>query len=526
MKRILVTGATGFIGNYVIPQLLQRNCDVIATSVQEAKARQCSWFPKVTYVPFNLEQFDPAVDYYEFFGRPDAMIHLAWEGLPNYKAAFHTEVNLPRHRALLQNLVAHGLPDLTVTGTCFEYGMQEGPLQEDMPVYPHNPYARAKDELRKYLQELQQQHPYLLKWVRLFYMYGRGQSPNSLLSQLEAALAKNEPVFNMSGGEQVRDFLPVEKVAANIVSIALQSAVTGVINCCSGQPVTVKQFVEDYLKKHHATISLNLGYYPYPDYEPMRFWGDVTKLKKVHMDPIQAFIDERSQRIQQNSTNESLINAANNFNVESNKAQYSYNFSWMGRPIIQYPQDMIAMQEIIWEVKPDLIIETGIAHGGSLIYYASLLELIGHGEVLGIDIDIRTHNRTEIEKHPMFKRIAMLEGSAVSQEIVEQVRKIAAGKERVMVCLDSNHTHEHVLQELELYAPFVTKGSYLVVFDTIVEFMPNDYLPGGRPWNKGNNPQTAVDAFLRINDSFQIQKEIDNKLLISVAPNGYLKRIK
>lgn len=242
-------------------------------------------------------------------------------------------------------------------------------------------------------------------------------------------------------------------------------------------------------------------------------------------DPKAAFINERERRIESYANNTELKHAADAFNVASNKAQYSYNFSWMGRPIIQYPQDILAMQEIIWQLKPDLIIETGIAHGGSLIYYASLLELIGKGEVLGIDIDIRAHNRAEIEAHPMFKRIKMIQGSAISQEIVDQVATHAKGKETVLVCLDSNHTHEHVLEELRLYSPFVTKGSYLVVFDTIVEYLPDNYMPG-RAWGKGDNPLTAVKEFLQKNDQFETDNTIDNKLLISVAPEGYLKRIK
>jgi cephalosporin hydroxylase len=237
------------------------------------------------------------------------------------------------------------------------------------------------------------------------------------------------------------------------------------------------------------------------------------------------FIEERIKRIRNNGENKTLLTAAEVFNVESNKAQYSYNFSWLGRPIIQYPQDMVAMQEIIWDIKPDLIIETGIAHGGSLIYYASLLEMIGTGEVLGIDVDIRAHNRSEIEKHKMFKRIQMIEGSSTSKEILDKVKKIASRKRKILVCLDSNHTHEHVLRELELYAPFVTVGSYIVVFDTIVENLPDNYLPG-RPWSRANNPKTAVLEFLEKNDQFQIDKDIDRKLLISVAPGGYLKRIR
>lgn len=241
--------------------------------------------------------------------------------------------------------------------------------------------------------------------------------------------------------------------------------------------------------------------------------------------PVQDFINERRHRISSNGTNNKLQQAAGAFNVESNKAQYSYNFSWMGRPIIQYPQDMIAMQELIWEVKPDLIIETGIAHGGSLIYYASILEMIGKGEVLGIDIEIREHNRKEIEAHPMFKRISMIEGSSVDNSTVAKVANIAGSKKTVMVCLDSNHTHSHVTEELKSYAPFVTAGSYLVVFDTIVENLPENYLPG-RAWSRGDNPMTAVEEFLRTHPDFIIDQDIDNKLLVSVAPKGYLRKIK
>lgn len=236
------------------------------------------------------------------------------------------------------------------------------------------------------------------------------------------------------------------------------------------------------------------------------------------------FKKECKQRIIKNSQNEELISAAQSFNVASNKAQYSYNFSWMGRPVIQYPQDLIAMQEIIWNLKPDLIIETGIAHGGSLIFYSSLLEMIGNGEVLGIDIDIRQHNKTEIENHPMNKRIRMIEGSSIDPKIIDQVATIVKGKATVLVLLDSNHTHDHVLSELKLYSPFVTKNSYLVCFDTIVEDMPEGYLPN-RAWSIGSNPKTAVHEFLKSHPEFEIDKSIQNKLLITVAPDGYLIRI-
>lgn len=206
--------------------------------------------------------------------------------------------------------------------------------------------------------------------------------------------------------------------------------------------------------------------------------------------------------------------------------KYAYNFSWMGRPIIQFPQDMLAMQEIIWATKPDLIIETGIAHGGSLVYYASLMEMMQlDGYVLGIDIDIRAHNRAEIEAHPMHKRIQMIQGSSIAAETVAQVAQHAKGKKSVLVILDSNHTHEHVQQELKHYAPFVTKDNYLVVFDTLVEDMPDDLIQD-RPWGKGNNPKTAVREFLKTNDQFEIDKAIEAKILITVAPDGYLKRVR
>lgn len=205
--------------------------------------------------------------------------------------------------------------------------------------------------------------------------------------------------------------------------------------------------------------------------------------------------------------------------------KYPYNFTWMGRPIIQLPQDIMAMQEIIWKVKPDLIIETGIAHGGSLIFYASMLELIGEeGQILGIDVDVRQHNRVEIETHPMFKRITMIEGSSIDAKIVKQVYDFAQDKSRVLLVLDSNHTHDHVLQELELYSPLVTKDSYLVVFDTLIEDMPEDFFPD-RPWGRNNNPKTAVWEFLKTNKRFEIDKDMEAKLLITVSPDGYLKCI-
>ena len=236
------------------------------------------------------------------------------------------------------------------------------------------------------------------------------------------------------------------------------------------------------------------------------------------------FDEDVARRVRALRNADTLKARSMEFMRESIDARYSYNFSWMGRPIIQYPQDMIAMQEILWEVRPELIVETGIAHGGSLVYYASLCELIGQGEVLGIDIDIRPHNREAIEAHPMFRRISLLQGSSTDPAIVQQVSARAAGK-RVLVVLDSNHTHDHVLAELEAYAPLVSVGSYCVVFDTIVEDLPPGLYPD-RNWDVGNNPKTAVHAFLARDDRFEIDRDIEAKVQITVAPDGYLRRIK
>ncbi len=252
------------------------------------------------------------------------------------------------------------------------------------------------------------------------------------------------------------------------------------------------------------------------------------------------FQEEVIERISANGVDESLNHAAAEFMRSSFSPKYSYNFAWLGRPIIQYPQDMSAVQELIWQIKPDLIVETGIAHGGSLIFSASMLALLDMCEaiesgqafdpktsrrkVLGIDIDIRAHNRAAIEAHPMASRIQMIQGSSIAPEVIEQVHQVAKGYQRILVCLDSNHTHDHVLSELQAYAPLTSKGSYCIVFDTIVEDMPADMFPD-RPWGPGNNPKTAVWEYLKTHPEFEIDKSIQNKLLITVAPDGFLKRV-
>ncbi|RJP24570.1 MAG: cephalosporin hydroxylase [Candidatus Abyssobacteria bacterium SURF_5] len=243
------------------------------------------------------------------------------------------------------------------------------------------------------------------------------------------------------------------------------------------------------------------------------------------MDIIEQFQKERKENIERLGKSQYLKQMGIDFIIKTAKYKYSYNFTWLGRPIIQFPQDILAMQEIIWEVKPDLIIETGIAHGGSIVLSASMLELIGKGEVLGIDIDIRPHNRKAIEEHPLYKRITLLEGSSIASEILSKVENFAKMRDKILVFLDSSHTYDHVLAELRTYSKFVSIGSYLVVFDTVIEDMPEE-LFSGKPWKKGNNPKIAVRDFLKMTDAFVEVDDIPNKLLITVAPGGYLKRVR
>ncbi|MCT7995218.1 cephalosporin hydroxylase family protein [Laspinema olomoucense] len=248
------------------------------------------------------------------------------------------------------------------------------------------------------------------------------------------------------------------------------------------------------------------------------------------MNNIDKFKMDCTKEIQVMGEISTLTEGAIDFVKTVNPYKYSYHFEWLGRPIIQYPQDIIATQELIYSIQPDLIIETGIAHGGSLIFSASMLELNAacggpqDAEVLGLDIDIRQHNREAIEIHPMFKRISMIQGSSIAPEIIEQVKAKAADKKKILVSLDSNHTHDHVLAELEAYAPLVSVGSYCIVFDSIIEDFPDDMFPD-RPWGKGNNPKTAVWEYLKTHPEFEIDKSIQHKLLITVAPDGYLKRV-
>jgi cephalosporin hydroxylase len=244
------------------------------------------------------------------------------------------------------------------------------------------------------------------------------------------------------------------------------------------------------------------------------------------MDDRKLFLKMRAENIRLMGKSKTLKKIASNFIEKSALVGYAYNFDWLGLPIIQLPQDIVAVQEIIWKTKPDVIVETGVARGGSLVLSASILHIVNrHGKVIGIDIDIRDHNRKAIMEHPLAFRIHLVQGSSIEQETLFRVRKHISPTDKVLVILDSNHTHEHVSKELELYSSLVQKDSYIIVMDTGIDDRPENFFPN-RPWGKGNNPKTAVKEFLRTNDRFVIDKDIESKLLITAAPSGYLKRIK
>lgn len=274
--KVMVTGATGFVGRHVVSELLVRGHSVVAIARGTKRAREMPWLDRVEFIQCDLhENFQPLLQP----GRlPSAIVHLAWPGLPNYRDFFHISKNLPADLAFLEAAVKSGVPHLIVAGTCLEYGMQYGPLTEEMETSPATPYGFSKDSLRKALQLLQKENPFTFQWMRLFYLYGEGQNRNSLLAQLDRAMDEGQAVFNMSAGDQLRDYLPVQEVAENFVFALENPQIEGVINCCSGIPISVLDLVKQRCHTKASNIELNKGYYPYPDYEPLAFWGVPSKL--------------------------------------------------------------------------------------------------------------------------------------------------------------------------------------------------------------------------------------------------------
>ncbi len=277
MIKVAVTGASGFIGRYVLSELANHPVEIMAISRESD--RKLPLLDNGCWVQFDIGK--PPVNVFNLMNRPDVLIHLAWQGLPNYQSQHHVETELPSQYTFLKQVLSQGLKSLVVTGTCFEYGMQSGSLSEEDETRPDNPYGLAKNTLRQQLECLKAAHQFKLTWARLFYMYGDGQPSNSLWPQLKSAVEQGKAEFNMSGGEQLRDYLHVSKVARQLVALALKQQDIGVINLCSGKPLSVRSLVEAWIRRNNWNIELNLGYYPYPDYEPMAFWGESSKIKSL-----------------------------------------------------------------------------------------------------------------------------------------------------------------------------------------------------------------------------------------------------
>jgi dTDP-6-deoxy-L-talose 4-dehydrogenase (NAD+) len=277
--KVLVTGATGFVGRHLVAALLARGCEVRAVARNPETAQGMPWINDVEFISADIHV--PDLDVAALVKGIDALAHLAWPGLPNYRALFHFEHNLMADYRFIKSAVEAGVQQVLVTGTCFEYGMQSGPLSESTEPQPCNPYGLAKHTLHLFLQNLQQQQPFTLQWARLFYLHGEGQNPNSLLAALDRAIDAGEPTFNMSAGEQLRDFLAIETAAENLAAIVHKRDFNGVINCASGQPVSVRALVEKRLRERGASMDLNLGHYPYPTHEPLAFWAVVDRLQQL-----------------------------------------------------------------------------------------------------------------------------------------------------------------------------------------------------------------------------------------------------
>lgn len=277
METVLVTGATGFVGRRVIQELLNQPIHIIATARNEHKISQMPWYDKIEFIPYDFNK--PIKDCYTHFHQPNRVIHTAWQGLPNYQSKHHLEKNLPGQLRFLNGLIVSGLKDLTVTGTCLEYGLKEGKLSEEMQVSPNTVYALAKQSLYRSLHHLRKQHDFDLKWLRLFYLFGEGQSEHALLPQLQRAIGRGQTSFNMSPGDQLRDYLDIDTCAELIVKLAFQNKIDDIINCCSGKPTQLRDLINNYLADQRSTIRINYGYYEYAKHEPHSFWGDTKKLQ-------------------------------------------------------------------------------------------------------------------------------------------------------------------------------------------------------------------------------------------------------
>lgn len=392
--QVIVSGATGFVGQHLVPLLLNSNYQVVATARELDKAKQFDWFNYVHFIPLDFHKNSPQINIEDGAG----LIHLAWQGLPNYKSLFHFEENLPFNYKFVKSLVLSGVRQVLITGTCAEYGFQSGPIASTATPLPNNPYAVAKNCLRQQLDFLSQEHPFRLQWARLFYMYGRGQNTKSMLSQLDVAIENNEAIYNMSGGEQLRDYLSIQEVSQQLFDL-FDSERTGTYNICSGNPVSVRRLAEQRVRERKANIKLNLGHYPYPDYEPMAFWG-VRDVGQTFLLPTlpNAPLHNKTQNQTEapiRLRRQTALNFVENEAFDSSLIDYSENYENNQSHSTKFKEHMLCVLELLKSKLPknSIVAEVGCGKGD----FVEMIKFDGHFEVKGFDASYDGNNKA-IEK--------------------------------------------------------------------------------------------------------------------------------
>ena len=417
-KRIIVTGATGFVGQHLVPLLLENGHKVVAVARDEEKARLFDWFNEVEFVSTCLSYGTKHLK----ISQGMSLIHLAWAGLPNYKSTFHFEQNLPESYEFIKSCIADGVNQVLVAGTCFEYGFRSGPIAANVQPCPSNPYGLAKDTLRQQLEFLSIEKPYCLQWARLFYMYGKGQSPKSILSQLDAAIDNGDAVFNMSGGEQLRDYLPIEVLVKQLYDLH-QSQTKGAFNICSGKPISIRRLVEERIQKRSANITLNLGYYPYPDYEPMAFWGirDVGETSLVPALP-NAPLKEKDNNEQVLAPMRLRLNTRLNFveneAFDGSLIDYSENYENSQAHSVKFQTHMKSVLALLKQQAKQgaLIVEVGCGKGD----FVEMVQADGFFKIQGYDASYEGNN-TAIEKRYLNEDDRIKADLVVLRHVLEHV---------------------------------------------------------------------------------------------------------
>ncbi len=565
--RVLLTGASGFLGKHVLARLRAYGAEVVLLG--RSRPADTADLPWLALDMLDQSDWESTLQQV----RASHLLHLAWYA--EHGHYWNSPLNLRWVDAtlrLLQGFTANGGRHVVMAGTCAEYdwfGSDQGFLNEaSTPLNPNSLYGAAKDATRRLAMAWCKDQGVTLAWGHLFFPFGPGEARQRLLPSLIEVFRGRSKPFGVNA-EAWRGMLPVHDAAEALVHLLIKGC-SGRYNICSGQAVQLGDVVRHLANLCEADPAPVLELATHRPGDPALLVGcnarllatgwrpawtleqglaamiassqthPINSCQKEHtMTPDQQFNAERRERLDAYSQDKAFRGLSRQWLQESMSRKYVYNFDWLGRPIIQYPQDMVGVQQLVWTVRPDLIIETGIAHGGSLILSASLLALLdmcdaieagatldprcSNRKVIGIDIDIRAHNRAAIEAHPMASRIQMFQGSSVADEVVQQVHAAAAGYKTVLVMLDAMHTHDHVLAELQAYAPLVTPGSYCVVFDTFVDDMPPRFF-ADRPWDVGNNPKTAARQWLAGHPEFEVDATLEQQLQITVAPEGFLRR--